>query len=1365
MKTKKWLFLRWALALLMMLNAFLPVSTAYADDEPTVPVDVTEYLTDFTAVITQDGEEIGEDDPIMSGKPISITISFGVPVLGDEPTPEHVVHKGDYAVYKLSDDFKLVASTSIPLEQLGTIVGHAIFEPDPDDPKMVTLKVLFDGEDEVYLEDSGLNSVTCRNLTANLEYDDDGEAGEAGDHEVTILTKSYTVTVPAVPIVYGLTKSGVRNAATGCIDWTVTVTATQGGEDVGLAGYWLADDLGDVGAYIETEENTFEVDGDSVTLDDEDGALTYEDGVLTYEFPAGTMSPAEITFSTKLSDEVLLATTEQRIKNKAELQDIGETVTVLASDEDEVRFTPKWIEKDGTTNDNPGGGIYDPTGRTITWTITVNHMEAALTNAVVTDTLPTGLTWVSATKETWNGTAWVNPVSVTPTGSDYALGDISAKTRLIIVTRVPDDAYTSGTKNYTNTATLSWEGLPATTPAPGASKTVGIGYNPIKKSGTADPFHQTIHWTVEVSPKSQTIDDLRVYDLLVYGSAQLDLSTVMGLPADVSPTSLAPQRRNQKFAEGSFFGDGFTCVVHPITRISDGVRVADLLEITGFVKDAVNTFVFDTVVLNPEYFAKNDTTSISNTVLLFSGTNKLNDATASVNYDSKMLVKRMLTRDAASDPAAGVNSGVTDTAALGFNYEDKSVVFRVGVNSNGMNLTGAKNASGETLGTATVTDTLPAGWEFVPFSEDVNYLIFEGIRTPDGSVMASDITPDTVTGLTPVISGGTATFTFTALTKPYVILLKAKLTDATAAAYFSENQSKTDTNTVSLKTEKWTTGVSSTQNVTINSTILTKDYDWPEAGVLRWTVDYRPYNLAQPGTKLEDTLSEGIELRRNASGALILDSGYITAHEMTLNADGTYTEGAPVTLVEGADGNIGYNPGKRALTFVFPDNTKAYHLTYLTDITGELGEEVSNEVDLIGGDTTQESVPKSYRVQGVDAVASLLRNGSITITKAGPNPAAPNENGPLAGAWFTLYAADGETVVKTGKTGVDGALKFKVIPDGTYILKETTAPEGYLVDRTVHTLTVTTSGSTVISSLDGQPGSGANAALAVRDFLEGTVGDLVITKIVAGNRGDPEKIFDFTVTFFADAQGEGQELEGEYAYFRGDAELPEGTIRSGDTVYLSHGEIITIVNLPKRTTYTVTEADYRSEGYRTASTGETGVIVEDTEQTAAFTNTKNRAKKDDKKPVERGTLTITKTVNGDLGDRDQLFTFVVSFDTDDSFRYSGSKIGSIEDGGTILLKHGESVVIRGIPAGTVYKVVEKEAGQGGYGTTSTGASGKITESGRTAAFVNEKEGVPNTGDESLDNTWTAGLAGSVLLLLGSVGLSLSFRKKKGKDNR
>ncbi len=348
-------------------------------------------------------------------------------------------------------------------------------------------------------------------------------------------------------------------------------------------------------------------------------------------------------------------------------------------------------------------------------------------------------------------------------------------------------------------------------------------------------------------------------------------------------------------------------------------------------------------------------------------------------------------------------------------------------------------------------------------------------------------------------------------------------------------------------------------------------------------MDYKPYDLAQLGEKLEDQLPVGIDLRTDSSGTLLLD-GNITANEMTLNADGSYTVGSLVTLE--LETNVSYDNATRVLSFIIPDNTKAYRFSYITDITGEPGT-VTNKVALIGSGTDQEETSKPYVITASDGSASLLRNGWISITKI------DGAGVPLAGAEFTLYAMDGTSVIKKGVTGSEGTIKLKVIPDGEYILRETAAPEGYTMENAIHSLVVTTNGSAVTASIDGKTGTNANV-ITIQNFSEGTAGNLTISKAVAGKGADTTKSFDFRLTLNG--------ATGTYTYIGHGTS--GGTIASGDTISLAHGQSITIVGLPKDATYTVTEADYSGDGYTSTSIGATGSILADATQTALFTNTR-----------------------------------------------------------------------------------------------------------------------------------------------------------------
>lgn len=73
-----------------------------------------------------------------------------------------------------------------------------------------------------------------------------------------------------------------------------------------------------------------------------------------------------------------------------------------------------------------------------------------------------------------------------------------------------------------------------------------------------------------------------------------------------------------------------------------------------------------------------------------------------------------------------------------------------------------------------------------------------------------------------------------------------------------------------------------------------------------------------------------------------------------------------------------------------------------------------------------------------ETITNAKRLYGLKIVKKGDN------GQPLEGAEFTLYKADGETYVASGVTEADGTLEFSGLPYGTYILKETKAPSGYV---------------------------------------------------------------------------------------------------------------------------------------------------------------------------------------------------------------------------------------------------------------------------------------------------------------------------------
>ena len=163
------------------------------------------------------------------------------------------------------------------------------------------------------------------------------------------------------------------------------------------------------------------------------------------------------------------------------------------------------------------------------------------------------------------------------------------------------------------------------------------------------------------------------------------------------------------------------------------------------------------------------------------------------------------------------------------------------------------------------------------------------------------------------------------------------------------------------------------------------------------------------------------------------------------------------------------------------------------------------------------------------------------------------------------------------------------------------------------------------------------------------------------------------------------------------------------------------------------------------------------------------------KPIDPGFggLTISKKVTGDLGDTTKYFTFKVKFDAEGTFNYTGSKSGTITSGGTVQLKHGESITIVDIPAETNYEVTE--SGNSGYTVYASGDKGVIADGKVSAAnFINARNSAgkteadsktgngPKTGDDNNMMLWIGMMGISILAVAGTLFGSNKKRKKTSR---
>lgn len=144
-----------------------------------------------------------------------------------------------------------------------------------------------------------------------------------------------------------------------------------------------------------------------------------------------------------------------------------------------------------------------------------------------------------------------------------------------------------------------------------------------------------------------------------------------------------------------------------------------------------------------------------------------------------------------------------------------------------------------------------------------------------------------------------------------------------------------------------------------------------------------------------------------------------------------------------------------------------------------------------------------------------------------------------------------------------------------------------------------------------------------------------------------------------------------------------------------------------------------------------------------------------------GTLKVSKTVAGNLGDKNKYFEFKVTLTGENGKTYGASYAvtgGSKDDNPksivigqetTFMLKHGDTLSIANLPYNVTYTVTE--TADADYETTKTGDTGTISAAEHTAAFTNTKEGSIDTGvtTENLPYVLLIGfvvLAGAALLI-------------------
>ena len=522
--------------------------------------------------------------------------------------------------------------------------------------------------------------------------------------------------------------------------------------------------------------------------------------------------------------------------------------------------------------------------------------------------------------------------------------------------------------------------------------------------------------------------------------------------------------------------------------------------------------------------------------------------------------------------------------------------------------------------------------------------------------------------------------------------------------------------------------------------IVVGDDDW----------DHKPFRFTLTLKDAEGNPLTGSPFEQNDLAISITETGEPGVYEILLKDKQTLVltglpVGATYIVAEDSYAQAGFtttDTGNTTGTITWKDEPKVVftNTRYLGGLT------VAKETD---GNGAEAEDTFNFTVTLEHDTLPLNNNYGVQFSNV---PLEEGENGYKATATFILKG--GEQKVLTG------------IPAGTKytVTEQDYTAEGYVTDTP--------------TNATGEIAHGGNPTVTFKNTRN--VGGLTVSKTVAGNDGDLNKAFTFTVTLTAPAN---VNLVGSYTGAANGninvAATPTGAIWT-ETFSLKHGQSINFTGLPENTTYVVSEADYAAAGYvKTVSGAEEGSIKAEATANVAYTNIR-----------DTGDLAITKVVSGTGGDVNREFDFTLTLTkneyganvdgTYDTTLTTATEEGTTTEDGTLTvsggtaefkLKHGQTITIKGLPDGTGYEVTETVPTADGYTVAKTGDEGAIDKDTPTAAtFTNTRnvgsltvtkettgsgleEGYPNTHktykitvdftaptNVTLTGTWTQGEA-------------------------
>ncbi|WP_168123404.1 SdrD B-like domain-containing protein [Paenibacillus sp. HB172176] len=750
-----------------------------------------------------------------------------------------------------------------------------------------------------------------------------------------------------------------------------------------------------------------------------------------------TQSAYRVTYKTKVKSDAPLSETPTTITNTAQLLD-GASV----KDDDSASLS---VQR-GQMLRKSNSGYDAANNHRVTWEVLYNFGELEESGPTLTDTLPAGHHFVP-------GTLTVESVEVNSTGG---AGDVitTLSEGVAAGQYTLNDNGTSFDLTLNGTITHAYKITYATESKDNAPITSnGSGTNTISATGYTGNKTSTVNYQQQVISKGGSIVD--------YSNKEIEWNITLnengywfkgdaGTPLTLEDTfsnrglTLLPGTLAIKEAGGATLTEG---IDYTVQTNYDGTYTS--LE-SGF-----------TITFNNSYDFNKKLTITYRTTFDYDKYKPTNPWTES-NYNFQNSGKFSWNQIVASDGTTIIGTAGNQNASHtvtpndytryngykdgSYDATDKTLSWNV-----------LFNYHNESVQDAVVTDTLESGQELVPGTLVVKQMSLSADANGNLSEVATLIKDTDYTlnydtsGSDPVL---TISFSSPTISGPHLISYKTTLEDKLVPHHIDNTALFTSTNGYTATLEK-------TVNLPYGDEYLKKSFEQDPSAMrlANWTLWI---NRSQ--SKLSDVVivDKPDQYQTLAHESFKLEKAVPNRPNPTQDSHFTFTTVDPsdYTITFSADPDTAQHLEMFTLSIDGDINGEieaAYRLTYQSLLAYGVTPQTENHYDfsatqkhVVSTSTEHQFSVTKNSGSGFTFPSSADYQGSLKLTKV----AGDDGSIKLAGASFKIKSKFGGTYVETKTTDVNGEVVFSDLPFDQYELVEVTAPNGYLLDSTVHDIVI-----------------------------------------------------------------------------------------------------------------------------------------------------------------------------------------------------------------------------------------------------------------------------------------------------------------------